>query len=136
MQKLFIKEGHRTPEIIFSPDENLFCIRGTSSPEDVRTMYYPVIEWIREFTEEQKNDSHKNFTDEDPMKFQMDLSYFNSSSAKFFYDMLSELKKLEESGTSVRIEWYYDEDDTDMKDAGDDFSGMLDMKFDFLPKSA
>lgn len=136
MQKLVIKEGHRTPEIILSPDDNLFRIRGTSSPEDVRTMYYPVIEWIREFTEELQSGAHKSFTNEDPLRFQMDLSYFNSSSAKFFFDMLSELKKLQESGTPVNVQWYYEEDDIDMKDAGEDFSDMLDMEFNFLSKSS
>ena len=47
MEKLYISPTRNTPEIHFSPLENIFLIRGISSPEDVRAMYYPVIEWVK-----------------------------------------------------------------------------------------
>jgi hypothetical protein len=52
MQKLYISPTPTTPEIHFSPSENIFLIRGISSPEDVRALYYPVIEWIKVFANE------------------------------------------------------------------------------------
>lgn len=134
MQKLFIEEGRRTPAIMLSPDDKSFYIKGTSSPEDVRQMYYPVIEWIKKFTEEIRSGKCNIFNRDNPINFQMDLSYFNSSSAKFFHDIFSELKQLEADGIPVIIEWCYEENDPDMKDAGSDFSDMLDMEFVFTAK--
>jgi hypothetical protein len=120
---------------MFSPDENVFYIRGTSSPEDVRKLYYPVIEWQNKFVEEILKGELKNFNTENPLRFQIDLSYFNSSSAKFNFDMLSELKKLPSAGIPVNVEWHSDDDDKDMKEAGVDFSQLVGMEFTFIPKS-
>ena len=134
MQKLIIDPGNRTPSIMLSPDENVFYIRGTSSPEDVRKLYYPVIEWINTFTEEILKVEYKTLNNENPLRFQFDLKYFNSASAKFFFDILSKLNKLPSAGIPVNVEWYYNEEDTDMKEAGIDFSYLLGMEFTFIPK--
>jgi len=134
MQKLIIDPGNRTPSIMLSPDENVFYIRGTSSPEDVRKLYYPVIEWINTFTEEILKVEYKTLNNENPLRFQFDLKYFNSASAKFFFDILSKLNKLPSAGIPVNVEWYYNEEDTDMKEAGIDFSNLLGMEFTFIPK--
>lgn len=134
MEELIIEPERRTPSIRFSPNENVFYIRGTSSPEDVRKLYYPVIEWIKRFNEEILKSEIKTFNERNPLRFQFDLEYFNSSSAKFFFDMLMELKKLPLTGVPVSVEWYYDEEDADMKEAGVDFSNLIGMEFTFISK--
>ena len=134
MQNLVIKQGNRTPEIRFSPDENVFYIRGTSSPEDVRKLYYPVLEWINKFNEEILKNEFKTFNEGNPIRFQFDLEYFNSSSAKFFFDMMIEFKKLRPAGVPVIVEWYYEQEDPEMKEAGNDFSQLVEMEFTFIPK--
>jgi hypothetical protein len=132
MQKLYFSPTRYTPEIILSPDENVYLIRGNSSPEDVRALYYPVTDWLRNFSTEvlKKN----SFTLENPMRFTFDLRYFNSSSAKFIFDILTELKALRSSGIPVIIEWYYEEDDIDVKEAGDDISSIANIEFVFIEK--
>jgi hypothetical protein len=134
MQKLIIEQSLRTPGITFSPDENIFYVRGESSPEDVRKLYYPVIEWIKKFCEEFLKGEIKTFSKGNPLRFQYDLKYFNSSSAKFFFDMLTELKKLTLAGCPVIIEWYFEDNDPDMKEAGSDLSQLVDMEFTLIPK--
>lgn len=134
MEQLIIEPAHRTPGIRLSPDENIFYIRGTSSPEDVRKLYYPVIEWINAFIEEIKNGGYKTFNNENPLKFQVDLNYFNSSSAKFLFDILTALKKLPAMGVPVIVDWYYDNEDNDMKDGGAEFAELVEMEFNFIPK--
>ena len=134
MQRLHIEKTNNTPEINFSPDENIFFIKGTSSPEDVRAMYYPVIEWIRNFTDEIINGTNKNYSSEKALIFQTDLDYFNSSSAKFFFDIFIELKRLVDNEVRVIVEWFYDEEDLDQKDAGNDIAALVEMEFVFIPK--
>jgi hypothetical protein len=134
MQKIHIKETPTTPEILLSPGENRFLIRGNSSPEDVRALYYPVIEWIKTFVDDALEGAYKIFTRENPIYFKIDLSYFNSSSAKFLYDILTELKRLIPAKIPVEVMWFYDEEDSDMKDAGADIAILAGMEFSYFAK--
>jgi hypothetical protein len=134
MQKLIIDPTVTTPGICFSPDNNQFYIQGVSSPEDVRSLYYPVLEWIKKFVDEILAGKHKMYNRDNPLRFRIDLTYFNSSSAKFFYDILIELKRLDAAGYPVKVEWVYDEEDSDMKEAGADISILVEMEFDFTAK--
>lgn len=134
MQKLFIEPTRTTPEINFSPAENIFIIRGNSSPEDVRALYYPVIEWIRIFVDDVLEGELPQYSSDSPVRFQTDLTYFNSSSAKFLFDIFTELKRLLLKDIKVRVVWYYDIDDTDQKEAGSDISELVDLDFSFVPR--
>lgn len=134
MQKLRIEPTKNTPEILFSPDEKIFHIKGSSSPEDVRAMYYPVIEWVKNFTAAIMDGAVKSFGKENPVILNIDLLYFNSSSAKFLFDILSEMKRLFEADVPLIVEWYYDGEDQDMKEAGADMAYMVEMDFKLVPK--
>jgi hypothetical protein len=134
MQRLFIEKTSSTPEINFSPDENIFTIIGKSAPEDVRAMYYPVIEWTKIFVDDVIEGEFENFSSENAMIVKTDLLYFNSSSAKFFFDIFSELKRLIDNNILVIVEWFYDEEDQDQKEAGMDIAEMVEMEFTYIPK--
>jgi hypothetical protein len=134
MERFHIEKTISTPEITFSPDDNFFMIRGSSSPEDVRAMYYPVIEWVKKFVDEIISGKNKKYSSESALIFQTDLSYFNSSSAKFFFDIFTELKKLIDNDVRVMVEWFYDEEDMDQKEAGNDIAMLVEMEFAFIPK--
>jgi len=134
MERLYFSPTNAAPEIIFSLEENIFSITGTSRPEDVRSLYYPVIDWLKRLVDNIINGNHYNFSSENPFKLKIDLSYFNSSSAKFLFDIFSELKSISASGTPVVVEWYYDNDDPELKEAGEDISSMAGMKFKYVAK--
>jgi hypothetical protein len=134
MQKLYVRPTPTTPEVIFSPEENIFLLRGISSPEDVREMYYPVIEWFKKFTDSILEGNIVRFSSENPLILKIDLDYFNSSSAKFLYDIFFELKKLTPAGIPFSIQWHYEEEDIDMKEAGYDISLLVGTEFTYIPK--
>jgi len=134
MQKLYISPTDTTPEVNFSPQENIFLVRGISSPEDVRAMYYPVIEWVVAFVNGIIKGKYKSYAPDYPLKFKVDLTYLNSSSAKFLFDIFIELKKLISSGIPVIVEWYYEEEDIDLKEGGMDIALLAEMEFLFIPK--
>jgi hypothetical protein len=136
MQKLYISQTNISPEVNFSPEENIFLISGISSPEDVRAMYYPVIEWVVAFVNEIIEGNYKDYKPDYPLKFKADLVYFNSSSAKFLYDIFIELKRLIPLGIPVIVEWFYDEEDIDLKEGGMDIALLAEMEFLFIPKKA
>ena len=134
MEKLYIRPTNITPEVHFSPRENIFLIRGISSPEDVRSMYYPVIEWIKEYINETLAAKENNYTPESPLKFTTELAYFNSSSAKFLYDIFLEIKRLTPYGIPFVVEWVYEEEDIDLKEAGADIALLAEMDFSYISK--
>ena len=109
-------------------------MRGISSPEDVRGTYYPVIEWLKSYIDILLEGNSNYYSNNSPLKFQVDLDYFNSSSAKFLYDIFLELKRLVSSRIPVIVEWLYDEEDTDMQETGSDIATLLEMEFTYIPK--
>jgi len=134
MQKLYIAPSPLSPEINFSPNENIFIIRGTSSPEDVRALYYPVTDWMKLFIDDILQGEITQYTSSSPLRMQTDLNYFNSSSAKFLYDIFAELKRLPEAGIAVIVDWYYEKEDVDQKEAGADIAILVGMEFNFVEK--
>jgi hypothetical protein len=136
IQKLYIKPTNLTPEVTFSPEEKIFMIKGISSPEDVRAVYYPVIEWIKSYINELIETKNANYTQDSPLLFGIDLIYFNSSTAKFLYDIFLEMKRLIPAGIPFRVEWYYDEEDLDQKEAGADIALLVAMEFSFIEKKS
>ena len=134
MRRFFIERTELSPEIIFSPDENIFSIRGNSAPEDGRAIYYPVIDWIRIFVNSIMDGKVKKYSKDNAFVMQADLSYFNSSSAKFLFDIFNELKRLNTIDIPVIIKWLYDEDDLDQREAGLDIASLLEMEFVYIQK--
>ncbi len=135
MEKLFISPTQLTPEINFSPEENIFLIKGVSAPEDVSELYSRVNEWIKQLVDDLIHFGPRHYSIVYPITFKIELSYFNSSSAKSLYDMFLELKRLLAVGISVVVEWTYDEEDEDIKEAGSAIASLLDMEFNFIPQN-
>lgn len=136
LQNFYLGPSDITPEVNFSPEKNIFFVRGISSPEDVRAMYYPVIEWIGKYVSELLVTEYqrRSFTSNTPLIFKIDLMYFNSSSAKFLYDIFLELKRLVPAGIPFTVEWYYDEEDIDLRDAGKEIALLAGMEFSYIAK--
>lgn len=133
MKSYIHKATDLTPEIFLAPDENRFVIAGKSAPEDVRGLYYPVIEWMEAFVAEVRKGN--KYTDANPLRLKLDLEYFNSSSAKFLFDIFTHLRDLNNEGIPVEIEWYYDEEDTDLREAGEDLALLAELQFRYCPKT-
>jgi len=134
MQKLFIESTRNTPDIILDPSQNRFMISGHSAPEDVRSLYYPVTEWLKIFVDDLAEGEYPEFTDENPVRFIVYLDYFNSSSAKFLFDIFSELKRALSLKRAIIIEWWYDEEDVEIKEAGEEMAEFSETDFVFVAK--
>jgi len=116
MRELLIKQGERTALIEFIETTNSISIVGKSVPEDPKSFWNPILEWVNEYIE----------TNPQNVVLRFDLEYFNTSSSKYileFFRLFNNYVKL--SSNSVKVEWYYEEDDDDMYDAGLDYSSIL-----------
>ena len=131
MNSLKIEETIATPKIIFDFDNNNFVLQGCSRPEDVRGFFGPIIEWLHTFRES-INDDICNKHKDNPVIFKFKFDYFNSSSAKFILDILVLINDTHAKGLNVKIDWYYEENDDDMKEVGEELSEVVDFPFEYF----
>jgi hypothetical protein len=117
MNALTLEATQDTPHIILDKDNGIFEVSGRSLPEDVIEFYTPVIEWIQGYA---KAPNTKTV-------FAFKLDYFNTASSKLILELLKTLKDI----NGARVDWYYQEDDEDILDAGKEFSEQVTIPFDF-----
>ncbi len=130
MTPLVYSETNATPRVEFDLEKNIFVISGCSRPEDVRDFYHPILRWLTEFIESVDDAVRERFVSS-PLSFQFTFDYFNSSSAKFILDILVLINQLHQKGLNVEIIWYYDENDDDMKEVGEELSEVVDFQFQY-----
>lgn len=116
MNILTLAQTNKTPEVLFDPAQNYFLIKGRSIPENSTEFYHPVMEWLDKFAASEV---------EAPVTVEVKLEYFNTSSSKCLVDIFRKLEKMHLKGQPVAVNWYYDEQDEDMKEAGEDFMGIM-----------
>ncbi len=115
MKPLKIESTHKTPKVYLDPEEGVFEISGRSIPEDSVGFYKPILEWLDEYAQ---NPNEKT-------EFKFELEYFNTSSSKNILELLKRLEEIYEKGHDVKVIWYYDEDDEDMEETGEDYQALL-----------
>ena len=122
MEKFFIEPTRVTPQVNFDPDEGILEIKGRSSPENSIVFYQKIIDGLDYFAQSGGDTFTANFS----------FEYFNTSSSKCLFDLFKKLGALAEGGKDLVINWYYEEDDEDMMEAGEDYADLLDLEFNFL----
>lgn len=119
MEIISLEGTEDTPKILLDKANGIFEVSGRSLPEDSAEFYQPIIEWLNAYRQ-------------DPLEettFVFKLEYFNTASSKLILDILTALEEI----PGVSIHWYYYEDDEDMEEAGEEFSELVDIKFEFKP---
>lgn len=122
IDKLDIKGTRDTPEIIFDPENNVFEISGNSLPEDSEKFFTPIFSWLEAYIKSPNKET----------TIHCKLEYFNSSSAKLFYQLFIEFEKIKESGNEIRIKWHFDSGDTLIEEKGLEFKSVLDIPFEMI----
>ncbi len=122
MERIFIEPTRVTPLINFDPEEGILEIKGRSSPENTIQFYQPLMDALDDYLDEAEGGITANIA----------FEYFNTSSSKCLFDLFKKLGRLEEDDRELNINWFYEEDDEDMMEAGEDYSDLLDLEFNFL----
>ena len=117
---LEIKGTRDTPEIIFDKESNLFEIKGNSLPEDTTKFFSPLFRWISEYIKSPNKSTH----------LICKLEYFNSSSAKMFYEVFLEFQKIAKTGNEIKISWYFAPGDKLIEEKGLEFQSILNIPFE------
>lgn len=120
MNPIKIKGTDDTPNVILDPENGIFEFSGRSMPEDVAAFYNPILEWFDEYA--------KNPLPKTNVVFRME--YFNTASSKMILDILLKLEEIAQAGHDVLITWFYQEDDEDMLEAGEEYSEIVELPFE------
>lgn len=60
------------------------------------------------------------------------LDYLNSSSSKYLYQILAYLQKLAENDGMIQVNWYYEEDDEIILEAGETLQSLFSFDFNLV----
>ncbi len=117
---LEIKGTNKTPSIRFDPETGILEMKGRSIPENAVEFYKPLVDWLTDYAKNPKDKTEVN----------IQLEYFNTSSSKCILDVFKKLEEInKKEGKEVVINWYYEEDDEDMLEAGEDYQSILKIPF-------
>jgi len=115
MKDLHIDKTTQTPKIDFNAKTGQLYLSGRSLPEDSAKFYQVVFNWLDTYV--------KNLPVSTEVRFKLD--YFNTSSAKAIFSIIVRFDELYKKDYPISIKWYYDEDDEDMKDLGEEYQDLF-----------
>lgn len=117
MNNLFIPRTSKTPDIFFDADQGVLEIKGRSIPENSVAFYAPVMQWLSDYDQAPNQET----------QLVVKLEYFNTSSSKCLIDIFRKLEKMHQRKSNITVVWYYEIEDEDMKESGEDFRDLVSM---------
>lgn len=106
----------------YNPDTNTIIISDKSIPEDHKTVFDPILDWLSIFV---SNPPDKTL-------MELKLNYFNSASSRYFMKILRKLEVIPEAGKKIEIHWIYEKDDIDMYDCGLDYKDLVNIPLSLI----
>lgn len=122
MESLLIEGTAKTPTVRFDGIQGMIEIKGRSIPENSIDFYRPLVDWLERYSQSPKQQTKVN----------IQLEYFNTSSSKCILDVFKKLEFIHKSNNEVVINWYYEEDDEDMLEAGEDYESIIRVPFKMI----
>lgn len=122
MQNLSLEGTPKTPTVNFDSEKGLIELEGRSIPENSHQYYDPLLSWLDEYSANPVS----------PTTVNLKLEYFNTSSSKCILDIFKKLQGIQSKGTELLINWYYETDDDDMKETGEDYQDITQLNFNMI----
>ena len=122
MKALLIQATIDSPFVNLDKDNNVFELKGKSLPENVNIFYQPIIDWFSEYFKDPSSETIINFK----------LDYLNTASSKALLSLFLVVEEAVKSGINAKIKWYFEEDDEDMKDIGDEYADIIQIPFEII----
>ncbi|HUW07460.1 MAG TPA: DUF1987 domain-containing protein [Williamwhitmania sp.] len=122
MEFMNIEGTPKTPSITLNPESGIIEIKGRSIPENSIEFYKPIVDWLEDYAKAPKEKTVVN----------IQLEYFNTSSSKCILDVFKKLENLKKGKNDIVVNWYYEEDDEDMLEAGEDYESIIKVPFKMI----
>lgn len=122
MDSIFIEGTPKTPNVSFDGEKGALSLKGRSIPENSIEFYKPLVDWL---------DSYSG-SPQPKTTCVIQLEYFNTSSSKCLLDLFKKMESMNKNGNEIEINWYYEEDDEDMLEAGEDYQSIINVPFKMI----
>ena len=122
MDTLSIEGTPKTPTVRFDASKGTIEVKGRSIPENSIEFYRVLVDWLEAYAKEAQPQTQVN----------IQLEYFNTSSSKCILDVFKKLETIHKANQGVTINWFYDEDDEDMLEAGQDYESIIRIPFKMI----
>jgi hypothetical protein len=122
MEPIIIEGTPKTPTVNFDGSTGKIEIKGRSIPENSIEFYKPLVDWLEAYGAAPQGNTEVN----------IQLEYFNTSSSKCILDIFKKLEGIAKAGHQVIINWFYEEDDEDMLEAGEDYQSIIKVPFKMI----
>lgn len=123
MDNLIKEKTKNTFGVNFQTNGNLELV-GSSFPENASEFFSPLIKWLNQYCLE--------ITGKITFAFRFD--YLNSSSIKFISEIIDAMEAYHKSGGAVEGNWYYDENDEDIMEMGEELKEDVSFSFNIIMK--
>jgi len=117
-----IKETSYTPSVKVIVEEHRVVIAGQSRLEDPTEFYEKLTTVLDESISDFRTHASIDFI----------LNYLNSSSSKWLFHILKGIQTKFMGKKIVTVNWFYDDDDESMLEAGEVFQSLLSLPFNLV----
>lgn len=122
LEPINIEGTPKTPSVKFDAEQGVIEIKGRSIPENSIEFYKPLVDWLEKYAINPLDKTYVN----------VQLEYFNTSSSKCILDVFKKLEVIHKTNKEVIVNWYYEEDDEDMLEAGEDYESIIRVPFKMI----
>ncbi len=107
LENLFIPGTKQTPEISCNKISGEVSFKGNFISSNPHELIDPIQKWLYDFVRMRRNSG---------VVLAFHLTYLNCTSGKSLVKLFQQAEIIQEMGTNVLVDLYYEEDDTDMLD--------------------
>ena len=122
MENILREGSAKTPAVNFDSASGILELKGRSIPENSVEFYKPLNDWIDNYGNKPCSETIVDIK----------LEYFNTSSSKCILDLFKKLEMISKQGTVVSVNWYFEQDDEDMEEAGEDYQAIIKLPFKMI----
>jgi len=118
-----LEQTKNTPFVNIDIENNIFEIKGPSYSEDIVELYIPLTEHIEKSI----------YSLDGTLECELYFDVLNSISHKKIFQILILLNNFYQEGKDIKVKWYYDADDEDILEMGEDLMELIDIPFEIFP---
>lgn len=132
MRHLQISGTQYSQNVDFDPEARVLSLSGISRPENTIEFYEPVLAWLEEFLDSEK----QRPAGEKPVQLDINMDYINSISVKYIMGIILKCQQELKSRNGLSVNWYYVDGDEEGRAWGEDMAAIAGMDFNLIEKSA
>ncbi len=117
---IIFHESENTPMVVASWEQGTIDFSGIANPDDVFLIFKPLYKWLDLYFSSNKNHLTINFQ----------LEYINNSFSLAILDLFRQLNTKFEEGIRIQVNWYYNSNEEDMLEQGEDYKDMAKFPFE------